>query len=269
MPEGKGRVRVDYFEAVTHGASVYCAKPECLPKGVTKDSPEVSPVFAGSEWDHYPTCDTCGEEFDYVALTADGEAWLAKREGREAQHFFDSLDAFTKAYVEAALWSVSDQSTPAGGEPFDKNYGPGDFALEALQWAERVCKLFQTENADDLAATERDAGLNGHDFLLTRNGHGCGFWDGDLPEDLGRRLSDASHVYGECNVYIGDDDKLYFSEPYETLADCIAKLRSAGQTVVRHEGGRYFTVEGGDGARLSMLDVYALAARLDNPTPTA
>lgn len=257
-------MRCDYFAAVVYGAAVYCARRECLPEGIAPDSPEVSPVFAGTEWDRYPTCDTCRAEFDYVSLTADGAAWLAQREGREAAHYYDSLDAFTKAYVTAALWTSTDESDDNGGEPLDKNYDAGDFALESLEWASRVCQLFQTENADDLKATDRDAGTNGHDFWLTRNGHGAGFWDGDLSDDLGTRLTDAAHVYGECNAYVGDSGKLYFSEPYETLADCISKLKAAGRIIVRHDGGRYFTVEGDDAAtRHKLTDVYALASRLD------
>ncbi len=27
------------------------------------------PIFVGSEWDCYPTCDYCGEKKDYVMLT--------------------------------------------------------------------------------------------------------------------------------------------------------------------------------------------------------
>lgn len=40
----------------------------------------------------------------------------------------------------------------------------------------------------------------GHDFWLTRGGHGTGFWDRGLGE-LGDRLSDAAQAYGEpCNM---------------------------------------------------------------------
>jgi hypothetical protein len=48
----------------------------------------------------------------------------------------------------------------------------------------------------------------GHDFWLTRNGHGAGFWDRGLG-DLGERLSKAAKVYGEVYLYPGDDGKVY------------------------------------------------------------
>ena len=50
----------------------------------------------------------------------------------------------------------------------------------------------------------------GHDFWLTRNRHGAGFWDRGLGE-RGQRLTDAAHVYGESYLSIGDDGKVYVS----------------------------------------------------------
>ena len=51
----------------------------------------------------------------------------------------------------------------------------------------------------------------GHDFALTRNGHGAGFWD--RPEIYGERCADLlttlSNRYGESNIYLGDDGLIY------------------------------------------------------------
>lgn len=56
----------------------------------------------------------------------------------------------------------------------------------------------------------------GHDFYLTRNGHGAGFWDryyGDADEgvgaDIGRILTDLADSFGESNNEIEID---YYSE---------------------------------------------------------
>ncbi len=107
----------------------------------------------------------------------------------------DSLDAFTRAYVEAALWSTNDESDERGGEPMDSNYDAWDISPGTLAEMSADCAKFQAENAADLA--HRDAGQGGHDFWLTRNHHGCGFWDGDWPEEAGERLTDAAKVCGE------------------------------------------------------------------------
>lgn len=56
------------YEAVAFDGSVYCV--DCLPVGISVNSPDVMPVFADSEWDSYPVCDVCGYEHDYVNLLA-------------------------------------------------------------------------------------------------------------------------------------------------------------------------------------------------------
>jgi hypothetical protein len=48
----------------------------------------------------------------------------------------------------------------------------------------------------------------GHDFWLTRNGHGAGFWDRQLGE-LGQQLTDASKAYSGLDLYLGDDSLVY------------------------------------------------------------
>lgn len=48
-----------------------------------------------------------------------------------------------------------------------------------------------------------------HDFILTRNHHGAGFWDGDWIAPWGDRLTELAHTYGEINCYVGDDGFIY------------------------------------------------------------
>lgn len=126
----------------------------------------------------------------------------------------DSLDEFTRAYIECALWSSTDESRDDGGDPLDKNYGPEDIAPEALQKMADDCAKFQRENAETLDRTDyhesrwSKAELAGHDFWLTRNGHGAGFWDRGLGA-IGDVLTAASKKFRECHLYVGDDGKVY------------------------------------------------------------
>jgi hypothetical protein len=115
-------------------------------------------------------------------------------------------EAFFAAYVECALWSSNDESTPAGGEPFDQNYGPDDIAPETLASMRADCDSFADAEAADLAGM--NDGQAGHDFWLTRNGHGAGFWDRGLGA-LGDRLTQACRPYGGCDLYLGDDGKIH------------------------------------------------------------
>lgn len=127
----------------------------------------------------------------------------------------ERFDKFTLAYIECALWSTNDESNEQGGDPLDENYGPEDIAAETLETMLTDCKRFQKENADDIAngkdhlAYTQNNVYAGHDFWLTRNGHGCGFWDGDWKEPAGERLTKASEAFGEVDLYIGDDGLIY------------------------------------------------------------
>lgn len=48
-----------------------------------------------------------------------------------------------------------------------------------------------------------------HDFVLTRNHHGAGFWDGDWHEPWGDRLTTLAHSFGQLECLLGDDGVLY------------------------------------------------------------
>lgn len=124
------------------------------------------------------------------------------------QEAFDELDSFTRAYVVAALWSSTDNSDDSGGEPLDANYGPEDIASETLARMVEDCATFQRTNAG-LLALAGDEEQNGHDFWLTRNGHGAGFWDRDYSGAIGDALTEASDAYGEVDLYIGDDGLIH------------------------------------------------------------
>ena len=126
------------------------------------------------------------------------------------------MDDFTTAYIETALWS----STGDNDRPLDDDFSPDDLAPEALAKIEKDCAAFQ-ETPAWLAAIEADAfnpcratgcsteSRGGHDFWLTRNRHGAGYWDGEWSEPHGKALTDIAHSFGEVDLYAGDDGRLY------------------------------------------------------------
>ena len=122
------------------------------------------------------------------------------------------IDTFTASYLEAMLWSSTDESTEDGGNPMDENYTFEDIASEAVEQAADDCEKFEVENAELLDQVSEefnvDDDLHGHDFWLTRNGHGVGFWDRGYG-DLGDKLADAAVAFGEKYPYVGDDGKIY------------------------------------------------------------
>jgi len=123
------------------------------------------------------------------------------------------LDEFTRAYVECALRSSTDDSDDQGGDPLDENYSIEDIHPATLAMMVLDCRKFQDQNID-LILGKRTAGSKnlemvcaGQDFWLTRNGHGAGFWDGDWT--TGEELTEASKKFGEVDLYVGDDKKIY------------------------------------------------------------
>ena len=126
-----------------------------------------------------------------------------------------ALDDFTRAYLEAILFAETDNADDSGGEPLDRNYDLWDFDPDSLDKAVEDCRRFQEENTADLALYDHPqwtaAELGGHDFWLTRNGHGCGFWDRNdcLPQEARDRLTAAAEKAREYYLYLGDDGVIY------------------------------------------------------------
>lgn len=124
------------------------------------------------------------------------------------------LDEFTQAYLDAALWSTDD-SRFDDGRNLAQSFNFEHIADKTMEAIIADCKKFQAENADllndDNCPCYHDSllGQAGHDFWLTRNHHGAGFWDGDWVNGSGDKLTEASHAFGEVDLYVGDDDVIY------------------------------------------------------------
>jgi hypothetical protein len=114
------------------------------------------------------------------------------------------LETVLHHYAICALWS----STQDDGEPLDAVYTSDDIAPETLESMRSDCADFIESNAEALEESGLSDEQIGHDFWLTRNGHGAGFWDRGLGE-IGEALTKASKHYGEVYLYVGDDGYIY------------------------------------------------------------
>lgn len=111
------------------------------------------------------------------------------------------LDQFAIGYLAAAEWLMSDDADPDSGEvSAERRSKARGWTKSTLRDARADCAEFMEANAADLAAytesTGRDMESAGHDFWLTRNGHGAGFWDRGSHPCL-ERLSNAARRCGE------------------------------------------------------------------------
>lgn len=99
--------------------------------------------------------------------------------------------------MECALWV----------ESLEHDYSFDDFSVEARTKMIEDCRKFQAENMTILLAADASLPRHGHDFWLTRNGHGAGFWDRGYG-DSGDKLTAAAKAFGSQDIYVGDDGKL-------------------------------------------------------------
>jgi len=115
-------------------------------------------------------------------------------------------ETFLQGYITAALWSSVDDTE----DPMDSNYDASDISTETLEQMERDCEAFQLDNKKLYIDNGWSNGYAGHDFWLTRNHHGCGFWDRDFAnKKIGKLLTNKAEAFGEFNLYIGDDNLIY------------------------------------------------------------
>lgn len=133
----------------------------------------------------------------------------------------DHLHEMVEGYLRCALWSWLDEdgSAPFGGSEDDTPLTEV-FDTRSIVIATQDCRDFCDYVAwetEGLAATDALAAMDptqaGHDFWLTRERHGAGFWDRGLG-DAGRQLTDASHLWGDGGLMVerqGDGWKAFLS----------------------------------------------------------
>ena len=104
----------------------------------------------------------------------------------------EGLREFFEAYVECLIWSEGHGGgySPANGHI--PSPGVGAITLGGIREILSDCERFMREAGEMVVDDPSQAG---HDFCLTRNGHGAGFDDGDWPEN-GKGLTDLCEKCG-------------------------------------------------------------------------
>lgn len=114
--------------------------------------------------------------------------------------------------LECLLWAGHmEEENGEEGAPLDDIFYLDDFKGDDLESIRSDVLDFTLKNIDLLGSVALNAGQIGHNFILTCQGHGTGFWDRELG-DAGDVLSDACepyHVYasgykvnGESRLYV-------------------------------------------------------------------
>jgi hypothetical protein len=84
----------------------------------------------------------------------------------------------------------------------DDKYGIEDIPQEYIKEGEKDCLDFLNSHEDlinSVLSSHYSLDHVAHDFWLTRNHYGAGFWDRELG-DVGKSLTDIAHNYREVNL---------------------------------------------------------------------
>jgi hypothetical protein len=111
-------------------------------------------------------------------------------------------------YVECALFA---SNAPGDDRSFRKRgFTRGSIVPETLAGMRSDVERFLREAPKIIGDTEVEPSQIGHDFWLTRNHHGTGFWAGDyLPEPQLKELTELAHTFGEYSLDLNDFGELY------------------------------------------------------------
>lgn len=128
------------------------------------------------------------------------------------------LSPFARAALGTLLWSECDEDgSPLLEDAPGTHYETGqDVPCEDYEWDPEGLAEFALECdafLRDLGAESLLEALpedsHAHNFILSRNGHGAGYWDLGLDE-TGTRLHRMTKPYGTVGLYRGGDGTIYF-----------------------------------------------------------
>ena len=111
-----------------------------------------------------------------------------------------NFETFKAAYQACMLFAdLPEENSELGAENISEQ-------AEKQIWID--CVYFYGNYAHFWGDSHEQAG---HDFWLTRNGHGAGFWDrGETYKDAGQYLTMVSEAIGVQNLSVDDESNLIY-----------------------------------------------------------
>lgn len=131
----------------------------------------------------------------------------------------EQLEQFVRGYLFAMEWAEEERLDEEGRTDVSEIHP------DSLSASRGDCEAFIEEHFEALEELGREALYSeeypaweclGHDFYLTRNGHGAGYWSRDFNREetleLAKKLSDQVGYftkYPPVTAYMGDDGFIY------------------------------------------------------------
>jgi hypothetical protein len=130
------------------------------------------------------TANQKGMNVSYVSKFADG--------GETGEN--DAIEKLWNGYASAILFAEMDSDTE---EPLDENYSISDFDEETVTSSKNLIRKFYVENKNAIEKSGIDLDTIGNDIWYTRAGHGAGFFDHNLDEEIENKLTKGAKALGE------------------------------------------------------------------------
>ena len=126
----------------------------------------------------------------------------------------DKLGPFVDGYIECALWSTTDLFDLSDKSLEQLGHSKHSIEEPTLLQMIRDCLYFNLRNHELLDEAYEDGykqSQAGHDFWLSRNGHGAGFFDhaGWGDDTIWDKLQhSASHEFREFPLWVDENDEV-------------------------------------------------------------
>jgi hypothetical protein len=121
------------------------------------------------------------------------------------------IDDVVEGYLDCQLWAGLDLDRDDNGNhpPLDENYDREDISPDYVEKVREellgvvtdhplAVRMYLSQRKIDPSEGSASTYF-GHDFYLTREGHGAGFWDRGLG-DLGEYLTKIAKAYGSAEM---------------------------------------------------------------------
>ena len=115
---------------------------------------------------------------------------------------------FRKGYIDALLWSSVNNDAEGAKYFGELANGYEDFTKQAQGIIDRECKDFLDKALKFIPEDSFDQA--GHDFALTRNKHGTGFWDreDEYGQDAAEKMNNIAASFGEVYLFYDSAHKM-------------------------------------------------------------
>ena len=116
------------------------------------------------------------------------------------------LENFTSAYIEALYFTDTGDVEQPDSDAELSNETRLDIEADCRSFWRRFGCYVTTEVC--VASFDDSVSQAGHDFHMTRNGHGVGFWEDEWPSAYRDMLTKGAMGYGSFDIGLDDDGQI-------------------------------------------------------------